>query len=65
MVLLAGTCATCAGAPPPPAAPPAEPRQTELAPRERHKDQAPPIIAPPPAYGNKVVMARRSAVQPL
>ncbi|HEX9621949.1 MAG TPA: hypothetical protein VF989_17505 [Polyangiaceae bacterium] len=28
---------------------------------ELRQEEAPPLIAPPPAYGNKVVMARGSA----
>jgi hypothetical protein len=36
--------------------------ESELAPRRREKGYDPPrIVAPPPAYGNKIVMARRPA----
>ena len=51
--------AGCAArAAPPPSTPrdPAELPQTEVAPRER--EPAPKLLAPPPAYGNKIVMAR-------
>lgn len=41
--------------------PPVEP-QTRLAPK---REATPPVIAPPPAYGNKIVMARRPAASPL
>ncbi len=55
LVVVAGCAAHAA---PPPSTPrdPAELPQTEVAPRER--EPAPKLIAPPPAYGNKIVMAR-------
>jgi len=36
--------------------------ETQLTPRRREKANEPPprIIAPPPAYGNKIVMAGKS-----
>ena len=49
----------CASQPVAPAKPPPSNAETQLTPRPRDKAQDPPprIIAPPPAYGNKIVMA--------
>ncbi|HVU00212.1 MAG TPA: hypothetical protein VHE30_00620 [Polyangiaceae bacterium] len=47
----------CGGAATSPAKQPGGP-VTEREPR-RHEHYAPPLIAPPPAYGNKIVMAAR------
>jgi hypothetical protein len=33
--------------------------ETRANPGPRRRDQPPPLVAPPPAYGNKIVMARR------
>ena len=50
----------CAGAPPQPVKPrPIDP-ETRLDRPRRHLDELPPIQAPPPAYGNKIVMADRA-----
>jgi hypothetical protein len=53
---LLGACAGHAAPPPRTSLDPAEQPQTEVAPRER--ELAPKLLAPPPAYGNKIVMAR-------
>jgi hypothetical protein len=53
--VLAGACAAHAAPPPRTSLDPAEQPQT-VAPRE--PESAPKLIAPPPAYGNKIVMAR-------
>jgi hypothetical protein len=47
----------CAGGMKPPAETPPRPvdPQTQVTPR--HEQQPPRLIAPPPAYGNKIVMA--------
>jgi len=45
---------------PAPAAAPREATQTRVPPR-RHERPLPRLIAPPPAYGNRVVMARAPA----
>jgi hypothetical protein len=55
LVVVAG-CAAQAATPPSTPRDPAELPQTEVAPRER--EPAPKLLAPPPAYGNKIVMAR-------
>jgi hypothetical protein len=53
----------CANAPPPPAKPPPAERETRLEPPRRPAHHGPPRIqAPPPAYGNKIVMASTPAV---
>jgi len=55
-----GAASACASQPVPPAKPPLVDAETQLtAPRRRDKANDPPprIIAPPPAYGNKIVMA--------
>ena len=55
----------CAGAPPQPAKPrPIDP-ETRLERPRRHHDELPPIQAPPPAYGNKIVMAERYGIRHL
>jgi hypothetical protein len=52
----------CASQPVPPAKPPLEGAETQLHPRRREKPYDPPrIVAPPPAYGNKIVMAGEPA----
>jgi hypothetical protein len=33
--------------------------ETQVSPAPRRRDVLPPLVAPPPAYGNKIVMARR------
>jgi hypothetical protein len=33
--------------------------ETRVAPSPRRRDLPPPLVAPPPAYGNKIVMAQR------
>jgi hypothetical protein len=48
----------CAGARPTPAKPPAVEAETRLDPMRRPLREEPlKILAPPPAYGNKIVMA--------
>jgi hypothetical protein len=54
--LLAGCGSRALQAPPKPP-PPAQPR-TEVD-RHPNRDEPPKLIAPPPAYGNKVVLAQR------
>ena len=57
LFLLSATSA-CASQPATPAKPPMVDAETELAPPRREKPYDPPrIVAPPPAYGNKIVMA--------
>ncbi|HET9959076.1 MAG TPA: hypothetical protein VFQ61_31515 [Polyangiaceae bacterium] len=62
--LLFGAClvlAGCSAAPVLPAQPPPQEPQTRLyAPIRRHITDPPEIQAPPPAYGNKIVMAERA-----
>jgi hypothetical protein len=41
------------------APPRAEDVETRVNPVQRRHDQPPPLVAPPPAYGNKIVMAQR------
>jgi hypothetical protein len=49
-----------ASAPAPVQAPPrAIDVETRVAPSPRRRDLPPPLVAPPPAYGNKIVMAQR------
>lgn len=50
-------CAAGAAQTPVQAPPPAVEPRTEAQPAER-RDRPPKLIAPPPAYGNRVVMAR-------
>jgi hypothetical protein len=50
-----------ASAPAPVKAPPrAVDVETRVVPSPRRRDLPPRLIAPPPAYGNKIVMAQRS-----
>jgi hypothetical protein len=57
LLVLSATSA-CASQPAPPAKPPLVDAETQLTPRRRDKPYDPPrIVAPPPAYGNKIVMA--------
>jgi len=35
--------------------------ETRAAPSPGRRDLPPPLVAPPPAYGNKIVMAQRAA----
>ena len=52
----------CASAPPPPAKPPPVEPETRFDPPRRPVHHGPPRIqAPPPAYGNKIVMATKPA----
>jgi len=56
--MLAVLMAGCAGARPAPAKPPAVDAETRLEPGRRPQREEPlKILAPPPAYGNKIVMA--------
>jgi predicted small lipoprotein YifL len=49
-----------ASAPAPVKAPPrAVDVETRVTPGPRRRDLPPPLVAPPPAYGNKIVMAQR------
>ncbi|RYZ06324.1 MAG: hypothetical protein EOO73_16805 [Myxococcales bacterium] len=32
--------------------------ETQVSPAPRRRDVLPPLVAPPPAYGNKIVLAR-------
>lgn len=64
VALLAAQVAGCASSPPVPAKPPPADVQTKLrvdetplVPARRDKPEPPRILAPPPAYGNKIVMA--------
>jgi hypothetical protein len=54
---LLGAVSACASQPAPPAKPPPVDAETQLTPRRREKYDPPRIVAPPPAYGNKIVMA--------
>jgi len=55
VALLAATLTGCAGNPPRPAKPPLVDPETRFTPPAKHEPQR--ILAPPPAYGNKIVMA--------
>ena len=61
MLLSSALIGACSGhvSAPPKSPPPAASSRSE-APKNRERE-APPLIAPPPAYGNKVVMARGQA----
>jgi hypothetical protein len=60
--MLAVMMAGCAGARPAPAKPPAVDAETRLDPARRPAREEPlKILAPPPAYGNKIVMAEGAA----
>jgi hypothetical protein len=64
--LLVPLLAGCSGASPTPAKPPAVDAETRLEPGRRpSRDEPLRILAPPPAYGNKIVMARRPSREPL
>jgi hypothetical protein len=58
-VFALSAASACASQPVAPAKPPLVDAETQLTPRRREKANDPPprIIAPPPAYGNKIVMA--------
>jgi hypothetical protein len=57
-LMLATFLVGCAGAQPTPAKPPAVDAETRLDPVRRPNREEPlKILAPPPAYGNKIVMA--------
>ncbi|MES1188373.1 MAG: hypothetical protein ABUL60_31445 [Myxococcales bacterium] len=65
-LLIAAAAATMAitacgaSAPAPVKAPPrAVDVETRVTPGPRRRDLPPPLVAPPPAYGNKIVMAQR------
>jgi len=54
------TTACGASAPAPVQAPPRSVDvETRATPGPRRRDLPPPLVAPPPAYGNKIVMAQR------
>jgi hypothetical protein len=58
-LLLGPLLVGCSGARPTPAKPPAVDAETRLEPGRRpSRDEPLRILAPPPAYGNKIVMAR-------
>jgi len=60
-LVLAVLMTGCAGARPAPAKPPAVDPETRLDPVRRPAREEPlKILAPPPAYGNKIVMADRA-----
>ncbi len=63
-LLLAFGLAACGGAATSlPAQPPPRPSQPRTEVTAPQREQAPRLIAPPPAYGNKIVMARGPAPQ--
>jgi hypothetical protein len=60
-LVLAVLMTGCAGARPTPAKPPPVDAETRLDPGRRPVREEPlKILAPPPAYGNKIVMAERA-----
>ncbi|MGC4089388.1 MAG: hypothetical protein QM756_16165 [Polyangiaceae bacterium] len=62
MLAAALVTAACANSQPAPAKPPPVDAETRLGPTRRPaKDEPVRILAPPPAYGNKVVMGQRAA----
>jgi hypothetical protein len=65
LAAVASLAIACAGARPEPAKPPPVDPETRLdAPRRPRGQQVPPRIqAPPPAYGNKIVMAEAPAAK--
>jgi hypothetical protein len=65
-LMLATLVVGCSGARPAPAKPPAVDPETRLEPGRRPAREEPlKILAPPPAYGNKIVMARGAAREKL
>jgi len=60
VALFAAQVAGCAASPPAPAKPPPVDPETRFVPERPTKDEPPRILAPPPAYGNKIVMAART-----
>jgi hypothetical protein len=65
VALFAAQWVACASAPPRPAKPPPVDPETRLVPTPPEKEAEPRILAPPPAYGNKIVMARAGAARRL
>jgi len=56
------TTACGASAPAPVKAPPRSIDVETRAQTPRRRDLPPPLVAPPPAYGNKIVMAQRETI---